>query len=78
MAKSKILIKSEIYNFFFKSRNTNLQISKSGFFSSITSLVITKLSLIFVKTLIIYYYDPEFHIQTELDTFSYIISTVFY
>ena len=48
----------------------------SNFFTSRTRLVFTKLRQVFVKALIIYYFDLKRHIQIETDISSYAMGEV--
>lgn len=48
----------------------------TGFFISGARVVFIKLRQIFIETLILHYFDPEYHIEIETNIFHYTISEI--
>ena len=72
ITKSQILVKSK-NNDFPKSRTEE---ARTGFFTPKARLVFTQLRQAFVKVPIFYHFNPESHIQTEIDASSYAIGGI--
>ena len=73
MTKSKILVKSKNCDFLPNYRNME---AESGFFIFIARLAFTKLRQAFVKTPILYYYDPKCHIWIKTNVSRYAINRI--
>ena len=50
--------------------------ARPGFFTPKVRLVFTKLRQMFVKAPILYYFDPEYHIQINIDASGYAIDQI--
>ena len=50
---------------------------RSDFLTPRAKLAFTELRQAFVKTLILYHFDPEYHIQIKTDASSYVIGGIF-
>ena len=72
--KNNKFVKKKNYQRISKSKKT---VGFSNFFTTGTRLVFTKLRQVFVKVLILYYFDPKRHIQIKTYDSSYAIGRVF-
>ena len=67
------MVKSKNHDFFLNSRNIEARLR---FFTSAARLAFTKLRQVFLEVLILYHFDPEYHIQIEINASKYAISKI--